>query len=220
MPPESIQILIGAALTVAVLSYLIGDNVFYRLAMHVLVGVGAAYALGVAIAQVLVPRMFAPLSNLAGLFGGQELSDGEKSALVFALFGLLGSVFLLSKLMRRAAWLGNVAVGYMLGVGAGVAVGGALFGTLVPQTIAAADSLRSTGNILSGLLLLVATLATLLSFAYSRASRRSAIGAVALLGRGFLYVAFGATFALVFITGASVLSGWVRDIVVLLTSGS
>ena len=206
---ESIQVIVGAVLTFAVLSYLIGDNPVYRLAMHVLVGVGAAYAFGAAVYYVLLPGVLEPLRSQS--VGGRGLA--------FGLFGLLGLVFLLSKVMRRAAWLGNVAVGYMLGVGAGVAVGGALFGSLVPQTAAAAESLRSAGNIFSGVLLLVATLATLLAFTYTRTSRRSAVGVVALMGRGFLYIAFGATFALVFITSASVLSGWVRDLVVRLTSG-
>ncbi len=207
--PDPIQVIFGAALTVAILSYLIGDNFLYRLAMHLLVGVGAAYALGVAIDQVLRPGLIEPLQS-------QSI---EGRGLAFGLFSLLGLVFLLAKLLRRAAWLGNVAVGYMLGVGAGVAVGGALFGALIPQTVAAAESLTTSGGILPGLLLLVSTVTTLMAFAYNRASRRSILGAIGSVGRGFLYVAFGATFALVFIAGASVLSGWVRDIFVLLVPG-
>lgn len=203
MQPEDIQIIVGAVLTFAVLSYLIGDNAVYRLAMHLLVGVGAAYAVGVAIGQVLAPRMLVPLSRPAEGIG----------PLVFGLFGLLGCVFLLAKIFPRTAWLGNVAVGTMLGVGAGVAVGGALFGTLVPQTIAAAGSLRSPGGIVIGLLLLASTVTTLLAFTYRPASRRAPLGAMGLIGRGFLYVALGATFALVFISGASVLVAWLRDLV-------
>ncbi|HKZ82333.1 MAG TPA: hypothetical protein VJ793_01605 [Anaerolineae bacterium] len=205
MQPETIQTILGAVLTFAVLSYLIGDNAVYRLAMHVLVGVGAAYAVGVAIGQVLAPRMFAPLLNRPA---------GGIGPLVFALFGLLGCVFLLAKIFPRTAWLGNVAVGTMLGVGAGVAVGGALFGTLLPQTSAAAGSLgpREAGGIVIGLLLLASTVTTLLAFTYRSASRRTPLGAIGLIGRGFLYVALGATFALVFISGASVLVAWMRNL--------
>ena len=205
MQPETIQTILGAVLTFAVLSYLIGDNAVYRLAMHILVGVGAAYAVGVAIGQVLAPRMLAPvaLSRPAEGIG----------PLVFGLFGLLGCVFLLAKIFPRTAWLGNVAVGTMLGVGAGVAIGGALFGTLLPQTSAAAGSLRAPGGIVIGLLLLASTVTTLLAFTYRSASRRTPLGAMGLIGQGFLYVALGATFALVFISSASVLVAWLRDLV-------
>lgn len=196
MPPETIQLIIGTALTVFVLSYLIGDNFLYRLAMHILVGVGAAYVVGVAIGQVLYPRLIVPLSSPA------------LDARVFGWFGVLGCVFLIAKLLRRAAWLGNVAVGYMIGVGAGVAIGGALFGTLAPQALA------STASGLGNLLILVTTVATLIAFTYSRAAWRSPVGWIGTLGRGVLYVAFGAAFALVFIAGASVLTTWASDIAV------
>jgi hypothetical protein len=206
MQSETIQTIVGAVLTFAVLSYLIGDNAVYRLAMHILVGVGAAYAVGVAIGQVLAPRMLAPLLN--------RPAEGI-GPLVFGLFGLLGCVFLLAKIFPRTAWLGNVAVGYMLGVGAGVAMGGALIGTLLPQTSAAAGSLRSSGGIIEiiiGLLLLASTVTTLLAFTYRSASRRTPLGAMGLIGQGFLYIALGATFALVFISGASVLVAWLRNL--------
>jgi hypothetical protein len=199
-----LETIIGAALSVAVLSYLIGDNFLYRLATHVLVGVGAAYAVGVAISQVLYPRLFVRVTSSA--LGDQ----------VLGWFGVLGCVFLLAKLLRRVAWLGNVSVGYMLGVGAGTAVGGALVGTLAPQTLSSALSLNPAGVGLGGawinLLILTATVATLVAFFYGRASTRSPIGLVGALGRGFLYIAFGATFALVFIASASVLSALVRDL--------
>ncbi|HLF25464.1 MAG TPA: hypothetical protein VJG32_03940 [Anaerolineae bacterium] len=195
--PELIQILLGAALTVAVLSYLAGDNALFRLALHILVGVGAAYAVGIAFSQVLYPKVIVRL-------GSSEVGDKA-----LALFGILGSVFLLAKLFRRAAWLGNVAVGYLLGVGAGVALGGALYGTLAPQTMSTVTDLS-----LVSLLILVATVATLLTFTYGAFARRGVMQAVGGLGRLFLFIAFGATFALVFISGAGVLSTWARDIFV------
>jgi hypothetical protein len=204
-----LEVIIGAVLTACILLYLIGDNPAFRLAIHILVGVGAAYALGVAISQVLYPDVVLRIAS--DQVGEQALG----------LFGLLGLVLLLAKVRPRAAWLGNAAVGYMLGAGVGVAVGGALLGTLVPQTLDSALSLNqpTLGGFVINALILISTLATLLAFAYRRAARRSFIQVVALVGRGFLYVAFGATFALVFISGASVLSAWLRDIFVRLSGG-
>jgi energy-converting hydrogenase Eha subunit E len=110
----------------------------------------------------------------------------------------------------------------MLGVGAGLAVGGALFGTLAPQTLAASASLiPSAGGPVGAwvnVLILISTVTTLVAFAYSRSVQRSAVGRIGALGRGLLHVAFGATFALVFIAGASVLSAWLRDFFLFLNS--
>ncbi len=193
MTPETIQFIVGLLLTIVVLSYLIGDNFLYRLAIHILVGVGAAYVVGVAVGQVLFLRLVMPVTS--------DAPDGR----LFGGLGILGSVFLFFKLFSRVAWLGNVAVGYMIGVGAGVAIGGALFGTLVPQALASAQS-----NVLA----VVSTLAVLTTFTYSRAVWRTPVGWIGTLGRGVLYVAFGATFALVFIAGASVLVTWASDVAV------
>ena len=198
MSPD-VQFWIGFILTILVLSYLAGDNFLYRLAMHVLVGVGAAFAVAVAISQVLYPGIFVRINSP---------SLGDKT---LGLFAALGCAFLLAKLLRRASWLGNVAVGYLLGVGAGVAIGGALLGTLIPQTFAASAALDSRQGVLVNLLILAATVTTLIAFTYARASRRGALGAVGAVGRACLYVALGATFALVFIAGASVLADWMRD---------
>ena len=196
-----IDVIISAVITVLVLSYMLGDNLFFRLALHVLVGVGATYVLAIAIEQVLWPGIGLRLLNASGL--------GDQ---VIALFALLGCVFLFAKVLKRAAWLGNVAVGYMIGVGTAVALSGALVGTLTPQTLNAVAPLSQDNAWLPNILVLLSTLVTLAAFRYRRTAARSVSGYVGRLGRAFLYVAFGATFALVFIASASVLVSLVQSI--------
>ena len=200
------ETIIGALLTVSILSYVIGDNPLFRLATHILVGVGAAFAVGVVISQVIYPSLIVPLTNTSPEGRGQVL---------FGWFGVLGGVFMFAKLFRGASWLGNVAVGYIIGVGAGVAVGGALIGTLIPQTLGSVLSVDPRVVGLDGLLvnglILISTLTVLVAFTYSRSPKRSAIGLFTSAGRTFLYIALGATFALVFIAGASALSALARD---------
>ncbi len=53
--------LISFLLTLMILSYLFGDNVFFRVAVYIFVGVSAGYAAAVAWWQVLWPRLFNPL---------------------------------------------------------------------------------------------------------------------------------------------------------------
>jgi hypothetical protein len=59
--PELIWGMVGLVLTVMVLSYLIGDNLFFRLAASIFVGVTAGF-LSVLIAyQILWPYLLQPL---------------------------------------------------------------------------------------------------------------------------------------------------------------
>jgi len=60
-----IQILITAIIafliTLMILSYLIGDNPLFRVAVYIFVGVSAGYVAAVAIRQVLWPDLLQPL---------------------------------------------------------------------------------------------------------------------------------------------------------------
>jgi hypothetical protein len=190
--------IVGVVLTVMILSYLIGDNFLFRMAVYILVGAGAAYALVLTI-EVLVNRVF----HAPDLVGA-----------ISAVLGLILSAFLLFKISLRTAWVGNIAVGYLIGVGAAVALGGALFGTLAPQLIATAspaDGLApglDLGQFLLNLIIVVGTVVTFLSFGYYRAARGGWLSGITTVGRRFfLMVAFGATFALVFIASATLLVG-------------
>ncbi|MBI4732607.1 MAG: hypothetical protein HY781_10900 [Chloroflexi bacterium] len=50
-------------LTLMVLSYLIGDNPAFRVAIYLFIGVSAGYAAAVAWNQVLMPRLFLPIAE-------------------------------------------------------------------------------------------------------------------------------------------------------------
>jgi len=196
-------LIIGAVLTVFVLTYLIGDNFLFRLAVYILIGASAAYATVVVIFDVLLPRVqeavtlaSAPVPNL-GL-------------LIITGVGLFLGAMLLFKMSPRLAWLGNLPVGYLVGVGAAMVLGGAIIGTLGPQIVATgAPATSPSGGPADGLLnliVVIGTIITLLSFGYYRTQRNIALQAVNVVGRRFfVMVALGATFALVFMASATLL---------------
>jgi hypothetical protein len=119
----SVETIVAAALTFMVWSYVLGDNPAFRVAEHLLVGTAAGYAAVVAWHNVLQPAAQAALipqpSPLAGV-------------------PLVLCVLLAARV--RPAWSGwsGVAVAFLVGVGSGLAVGGALFGTLWSQISATA----------------------------------------------------------------------------------
>ena len=117
---DLIGMLAAFVLTVMVLLYAFDDNVLFRLAVYLFVGVAAGYASAVAVKDVILPRLF-------GLDGGQMI------------FVLVWIVLLAMKLSPRTARIGNPAAGVLVGVGAAVAIGGAIQGTLIPQVMAAWD---------------------------------------------------------------------------------
>jgi hypothetical protein len=129
------------------------------------------------------------------------------------------------KASPRLAWIGNIPMGYLIGVGAATVLGGAIIGTLGPQIVAAgapqttvsglpvqllspnASLPESTGwHVFLTLLGVIGTIVTLLSFGYYRVGRTSPMQMVNVLGRRFfLMIALGAIFALVFMASVTLL---------------
>lgn len=184
--------ILGAVLTLLVLSYLIGDNPLYRLALHIFVGVLVGYSLGVVVREVLLGMA------LPGLIANPV------SVLVPLVLGIL----LLFKGFPQQAYIGNFSIAYLIGVGTAVALGGALLGTLVPQVRATGRALSPTSlsalpfGLLDGLMIVVGTACTLLTFTFVERERRtegftwhSITRGAAWVGRLFLIVAFGVAFA-------------------------
>jgi hypothetical protein len=179
---ELAGLLLGFLLTLFVYSYIWRDNPLYRLAVHLLVGAGAGYA-----AVILMQTVFLPVLQALSQPGTLPVAW-----IVPFLFALL----LLLKLVRPLAWLGNSAVAYLVGVGAAVALIGAIAGTLLPQITAVYP------DVISGILVAVLTLLVLLTFHFT--GRLTAGGQVvmpvwqryaATVGRAVIMVTFAALFA-------------------------
>lgn len=199
---ELAGLIIGFILTLFIFSYLFGDNPLYKLAVHILVGVSAAYAAIIAVEQVLLPiyrQLQADTSQVASL-----------QWLVPAVFAVL----LLLKRLPAIGWLGNSTIALLVGVGAAVALTGAVSGTLIPQ-IGAFGRLDDTG--LSGIWQQTAvaffTAVTLLAFQFTGRKNNKGEWSQPLwftgltsLGRGILMITFGALFAGVLNTGLILLS--------------
>jgi hypothetical protein len=203
MPIEPISALIGLTLTVMVFSYLIGDNLFFRIAVYLFIGVASGYAATIVWHYVLIPKLFQPLAAMDPL----------------AMIAFLFAISVLAKPFPRLSWIGSFAMAVLVGVGAAAALGGALIGTLLPQTQAAIDgfevgSVGSLGEaafrLLGGGIMLVGTIVTLASFHFSAARgadgaprRMRIIEGIAWVGRIFIAITLGALFAGVYMSALS-----------------
>jgi hypothetical protein len=193
---DTIGLILGAVLTVLVLSYIIGDSFLFRLAVYILIGAGAAYAAVVVIFDVLIANI--------------QQATGNPAALIIVVIGLLLGIMVWFKASPRLAWIGNIPMGYLIGVGAATVLGGVIIGTLGPQIVAAGAPVTSPSggqpSVIMTIIAAIGTIVTLLSFGYYRVGRNSPMQLVNVAGRRFfLMIGLGAIFALVFMASVTLL---------------
>jgi hypothetical protein len=197
---DAITAFIGLILTLMVFSYLIGDNPLFRFAIYLFIGVSSGYAAAVVIRSVLLPKL-------------SVLQTNDFNQLMLTIIPIILGFTVFTKVSPRIPWVGNFAMALLVGVGAAVAVGGALIGTLLPQAGAAMNAfdLRSTGTnpflkLIEGTVMLLGTVLTLASFQFSRGrapdgtlKRNAIFEGVAWFGRIFVAITLGVLFAGVYV---------------------
>lgn len=178
-------LLIGFILTLFVYSYLVGDNPLYRLAVHILVGVSATYAALVVLQQVMVPIYH------------QIRQDPANPDTLLWFVPVFFALLLLLKHLRHVGWLANGSMALLIGIGAAVALTGAITGTLWPQVTAV-----DTQTPLRGLLVAIFTICTLLTFQFTGRIKPTGEWVQPLwqrglttIGRAVLMITFGSLFA-------------------------
>ena len=179
---------IAIVLTIMVLSRIVGDNPLFRIAQYLFVGVSLGLAFVVAYHQVLAPAV-------------REVSAGQDRAVFYGVPLALG-VLLLPRISRRQefSWLANLPLALVFGVGAALAVGGAIVGTIVPQITDTANRplTGSPAQIAGTVVLALGTIITLAAFYYTtpRSTALARVSAqIAALGHWLLMIAFGFFFA-------------------------
>ena len=185
---EPLGTIIGFVLTLMVFSYIFGDNVLFRLATHIFIGVAAGYAAVLVIYNIIFPVLAQPGNELVRL--GPPLFLG---------------VWLLTKTSPRLSRLGNPVLAYLVGVGAAAAISGALLGTIFPLVDQSTRELAGTdlwNTIVNGSIILVGTITTLAYFHYgarptpSGVTKRAVpIETGAMFGQVFIAITLGAIFA-------------------------
>jgi len=169
--------------------------------------------------QVLYPRLILPL--LSGNLVDRLLT------IVPLVLGLL----LLLKISPRTARLGTPSMAFLVGVGAAVAIGGAVMGTLFPQTRASMNALDLSGagkywleRLSEGVVMLVGTVTTLVYFHFgakataSGPQRGKLVSLLSWVGQLFIAITFGVLFAGVFVAAMTALIERLNFMIAFLTS--
>jgi hypothetical protein len=206
---DPVGALIGFVLTLMVLSYIIGDNFLFRLAIHIFIGVASGYAAVLIISNVIWNQVLVPLLQIFL----QGAPNGLLASLLRLFPVLLLGGWLITKASPRLSRLGTPVLAFIVGVGAATVIGGALFGTLIPQVNATVGVLalnaapvgtgKQVGWFISGLFMLMGTVTTLSYFHFgvrdrregAAPTRRPIIETMASIGQGFIALTLGVLFA-------------------------
>ena len=187
--------ILGAVLTLAVLSFLYRDNPFYKTAESLLVGVSIGYVLVMTWTNTLMARLITPL------FDDARLTLIVPLALGLLMFGRFHS--------KTAVW-SRIPIGVLIGSGAGVAIPAILGARTMAQMSATVQPLWAEGGLnLSVIVVLVGVLCTLAYFYFTR-EHRGGFGRVAKTGTWFLMIFFGTTFGYTVMSRMSTLIGRVE----------
>ncbi|MBL8134492.1 MAG: hypothetical protein JNL42_21715 [Anaerolineae bacterium] len=198
---EQIGLWGGFILTLMVFSYLLGDNVLYRLAIYIFIGLVAGYVTLVTVEAVLLPWL------------RQTVLSGDPAVGLVGVVPLALGGLLLFKAFGRLQRLANLTLAYIIGIGTAVAIVGAVSGTLLPLVSATTGGVAQTdaGALLNGILIVLGVVCTLVYFQYqarrmpgSELTQRSLlVRALAAVGQGVIAITLGALY------GGAILSGLV-----------
>ncbi len=200
---DAFGITVAAGLTLMVYSYLLGDSFLFRFAEYLFVGVAVAYTAIVAVQTVLVPQLIQPLLT----------APGENLVLLAPAFLC---VLLFANLVPRLRPLSSIPLAMVVGVGTGLAIGGALVGIIVPQvaaTILPIHPLLPLARMVDNAIIVIGTVCTLLYFAFTARGTSPAnrlVRSAGSVGRWFMLVAFGAVIGNVVMSRISLLIGRVQ----------
>jgi hypothetical protein len=211
---EQVGLWIGFVFTLMIFSYVLGDNILYRLAIYVFVGLSAGYITIVTVESVILPwvrgTLLAPETGLGGAIIG----------IIPFILGLL----LLLKTSPRLGRVGNIAIAFIIGVGTAVALVGAITGTLLPLASSTGSSVRV--DVLNGFLIFLGVASTLIYFQYlarrkpnGETQRGLLIRFFGGVGQAFIVVTLGAIYAGAILTSLTIFSERIGFILARITGG-
>lgn len=213
LPPlaQLLGLWVGAFLTLAIFSFLYGDNPLYKLAEHIFVGVSAGYG-------VVIVYYEAVLADLVNPLFRPEKANLEHPNYWLIVPGILG-LMILARFIPRYDWLARWPIAFVIGLGAGATIPSTMQADIIIQlreTIrplwapAPGQSLALAAWVGFSSLVLAAGVVCTLSYFYFSLPHRGALAVTSRIGVAFLMVAFGAGFGNTVMARLSLLIGRVQ----------
>lgn len=195
------SVVVGGMATLAIFSFLIKENSFYRFFEHLFIGIAAGLMPLLTIRDFLWPTILEPMLglNLTRYPDGTMAEPYQPLYLLYLIPMVFGCLYYFIY-SRRYSWLAKLVIGFTLGASGALAIRG-FFAEAIPQI---AGSFKPLIVFVDGHLsllesfnntLFVATLLLVLNYFFFTFGREGSLqGKVAPVGRPLLMVCFGAFF--------------------------
>lgn len=199
--PRSAGLWIAALATLAIFSFLYRDNVFYKLAESVFVGVTAAYLMVVGFWEGIVDKLLVNLvPGLMGAWAIPDLDPDQKPNFAYLIPLALG-VMLLWRLAPRGGWIARWPLALVVGTYAGLKLVtfleadfvAQIRSTIIPLIVLTKGGIDLWGSV-RNIGMIVGVLSCLIYFFFS-VEHKGIVGTVSRVGIWFLMITFGASFA-------------------------
>lgn len=199
---QIITILLGGVATLAIFSFLFGENRVYRLFEHLFIGISVGWGVILTLKNFLWPKVLVPLFglDLVTFPDGTRPAEYELSRMVLILPMAFGLLFY-AAYIPRYAWLSKLVIGFVLGASGGVALEGFCNATLPqivssfkPLVVFGADGSPVWHEIVNNWVFIVVLFSVSYYFFFSLRSRGVVGERISRFGRLAMMVCFGAYF--------------------------
>ena len=196
---DIIGVWILVLMTLSILSYLYGDNFFYKSAEHIFVGVSAGYIFAITFWDQIYP-------NLLGRLFPSFIDAGYDFDISYIIPLILG-IFMILRLVPNLSWLARISIAYIVGMAAGLKFYVFINSNILFQIKSSAiDFSLSYFEIFNQLVILIGVICGLIYFFFSK-EHKGTIGKISKLGVYFLMIKFGASFGFAVMGRISLLIG-------------
>ena len=195
----NIGIWIAAFLTLCLYSFLYEDNIFYKFAEYLFVGVSAGYHVARQWHNSLMPNL---IENLQTGFHNMDYH------LIYIIPGILG-VMMLLRLAPSVSWLSRWSLAFVVGLSAGINIISYLQGNAISQVKGTMIPLWVGGDpwmTFCNLVLFIGVCTGLVYFFFS-VEHKGVFGGISMVGIWFLMISFGASFGYTIMARISLLIG-------------
>ena len=194
-------IIIGGISTLAIFSFLIKENVFYRFFEHLFIGISAALGVILTSKNFLWPKVFYPLFGLDIVtYPDGTISKEYNYELLLLIIPIIFGLFYYFIYSKKHAWLAKLVIGLSLGVSGGLAFKG-FFNQAIPQIVSSfkplvvilegsVNYLQSFNNIV----FLITLLSVMYYFFFTMKQESVFSKSVSKTGRYLMMICFGAFF--------------------------
>lgn len=198
---ELLSIILGGIGTIAIFSFLIKENYFYRIFEHMFIGVAAGIGPILVLRDFLWPQIVEPMLGytITAYPDGTFSAEYQPLYLLYVFPMILGMLYY-SMYSRKHAWLSKIAIGVSLGASGALAIRG-FFAEVIPQIASSfkpilvwRDGSFQGVESVNNLLFVVILFLVLNYFFFTLGRRGSVQSRTASWGRPLLMVCFGAFF--------------------------